>query len=117
MKVFYFDLFQLRMLNQDHKMALALAVREKKIILFSKVSPGITNKLKASTWMTIMGQLNALGAHIENVNQIRDTEWGNMKRIAKSHFLVNHDLFSINGVDHSHNPNSSYPIPGNFQLQ
>ena len=73
-------------------MAMALAVREKKVILFSMVSPGLTNKMKASAWMQIMAQLNALGANIDNVNQIRDREWSTMKRTAKARFLVNHDL-------------------------
>ena len=85
-----FDFFQFAMLSQDHKMALALAIREKKHILIGKLNPGITMKVRASAWLQIMGRLNALGAHIENVDDIRNTDWDAMKKVAKKHFLVIH---------------------------
>ena len=73
-------------------MALALAVFEKKDILFGKLTPGITMKVRASIWMQIMGQLNALGARIENVDEIRDTAWSYMKKTAKKRFLVKSNI-------------------------
>ena len=76
------------MLIQEHKMALALAVREKKRLLIGTLTPGITMKVRASVWMQIMKQLNALGAHIENIDDIRNRDWDTMKKTAKKHFLV-----------------------------
>ena len=74
------------MLSEEHKLALARAIHEKKDILFGPLTPGITMKFRASVWMQIMGRLNALGACIEKVDDIRDTEWSYMKKKAKKHF-------------------------------
>jgi predicted HTH domain antitoxin len=76
------------MLSEEHRLALAIAVYEKKDILFGKLAPGITMKVRASAWMQIMGQLNALGARIEKIDDIRDTAWSYMKKKAKERFLV-----------------------------
>ena len=76
------------MLNEDHRLALAIAVYEKKHLLFGKLTPGITMKVRASIWMQIMAQLNALGAHIQNVDAIRDTAWSYMKKTAKERYQV-----------------------------
>jgi len=58
-------------LSIEHKLMLAVLVRDNKHLLFNKLSPTITNKKKHAKWTEIYHELASNGAIIKDVEHLK----------------------------------------------
>jgi len=75
------------MLDADQKLLLSQLALEKKHILFGRLSPGITNKVRDKIWQDITSLLIANGASADlTPYYVKHTEWQNITRSVTNKF-------------------------------